>query len=90
MLPLVRVLWAPREWAMIDDLVSLKAATIERGVCRARAYARDPNTFAANLPVQVAALLNTLPRKVLMTVPITPPVWMVSGIDWMMDPGATL
>ncbi|WP_455230387.1 type VII toxin-antitoxin system HepT family RNase toxin [Geopseudomonas aromaticivorans] len=44
---------------MIDDLLSLKAATIERGVKRAREeYARDPATFASDLSRQDAAILN--------------------------------
>ncbi len=44
---------------MIDDVLINKAATIERGVKRAREeYARDPTTFAADLSRQDAAILN--------------------------------
>lgn len=44
---------------MIDNLVSLKAATIWRGVSRARAaFVGAPNTFAVDLPARDAAILN--------------------------------
>lgn len=44
---------------MTDDVLINKAATIERGVKRAREeYDRDPTTFAADLSRQDAAILN--------------------------------
>lgn len=44
---------------MIDDLLRLKAAAIERCVSRAREeYRREPATFAADLSRQDAAILN--------------------------------
>lgn len=44
---------------MIDDLMSLKAASIGSGVSRAReGYRREPATFAADLSRQDAAILN--------------------------------
>lgn len=46
---------------MIDDLLSLKAATIERCVSRAREeYARDPATFPSDVTRQDAAICNIL------------------------------
>jgi len=46
---------------MINDLLSLKAASIERCVSRAREeYASAPNAFAADQPVQAAAILKIL------------------------------
>ena len=50
---------APRERSMIDDLLILKATTVERCVSRAREeYRREPATFAADLSRQDAAVLN--------------------------------
>lgn len=44
---------------MADDVLLNKAATIERGVARARQeYAADPSTFANNFTRQDAAILN--------------------------------
>lgn len=44
---------------MTDDVLINKAASIERGVARAREeYACDPATFASNLTRQDAAILN--------------------------------
>lgn len=44
---------------MADDMLLIKAATIERGVRRAREeYAADPATFAENHTRQDAAILN--------------------------------
>lgn len=44
---------------MADDVLLNKAATIERGVARAREeYARDPASFALDFTRQDAAILN--------------------------------
>lgn len=46
---------------MADDVLLNKAATIERGVARAREeYARDPASFALDSTRQDAAILNVL------------------------------
>ena len=44
---------------MADEVLIIKAATIERGVARAREeYQRDPESFASNSTRQDAAILN--------------------------------
>ena len=44
---------------MVDDVVLNKAATLERGVARAREeYAKDPESFARDFTRQDAAILN--------------------------------